>query len=173
MAETKQTDQDACRPRRYVLEYGRKYPEAWRRADKMRMEFADELPGWSYLPDRFGLYVLAPVAVKSGRQLRDVSEEIKGDATAISTLLTWRMTQGIYSFDPDVYEAVCSTPLKGDIPPNGRGGRHQAGCKRQLPKGKADPFGGRGIGSGLTRGSPATVSHTFFMPVSPAPRYIA
>ena len=116
MAETKQTDQNACRPRHYVLDYGRKYPEAWRRADKMRIEFADELPGWSYLPDRFGLYVLAPEAVKSGEQLRDVSEEIKGDATAISTLLTWRMTQGIYSFDPDVYEAVCSTLLKGDIP---------------------------------------------------------
>jgi hypothetical protein len=106
----------SCRPRDYVLAYGRKYPEAWRRADKIRAEFQGELPGWSYLPDRFGLYVLAPEATKSSEQLQGVSEEVKGDAAAISTLLTWRMTQGVYSFDPDVYEAVSSTSLKGDIP---------------------------------------------------------
>jgi len=32
------------------------------------------------------------------------------------TMATWRITQGIYRFDPAVYQAVIDTPLNGDIP---------------------------------------------------------
>ncbi|MDY0036709.1 MAG: hypothetical protein RBS05_12440 [Zoogloea oleivorans] len=33
-----------------------------------------------------------------------------------NTLATWRMTQGIYRFDPTLYESLIATPLTGDLP---------------------------------------------------------
>lgn len=38
------------------------------------------------------------------------------DAARLAALAAWRMTQGIYRFDPAVYEAVRDTPVAGDIP---------------------------------------------------------
>jgi hypothetical protein len=34
----------------------------------------------------------------------------------LTTLMCWRMTQGIYRIDPAVYSALIETPLTGDIP---------------------------------------------------------
>lgn len=34
----------------------------------------------------------------------------------ITTLAVWRMTQGIYRFDPTLYETLIDTPLTGDLP---------------------------------------------------------
>lgn len=38
------------------------------------------------------------------------------DAARLAGLSAWRMAQGIYRYDPAVYEAVRDTPLSGDIP---------------------------------------------------------
>lgn len=38
------------------------------------------------------------------------------DASSLAALAAWRMTQGIYRFDPAHYEAVRETPVSGDIP---------------------------------------------------------
>lgn len=34
----------------------------------------------------------------------------------LAALATWRVTQGVYRFDPTLYEAITATPLDGDIP---------------------------------------------------------
>lgn len=36
----------------------------------------------------------------------------------LAALATWRVTQGVYRFDPTLLEAVTSTPLDGDVPEN-------------------------------------------------------
>lgn len=38
------------------------------------------------------------------------------EATKLAALATWRLTQGVYRFDPTLYEAVEATALDGDIP---------------------------------------------------------
>ena len=40
----------------------------------------------------------------------------RGDVGDMGALAAWRITQGIYRFDPGVYDAVHHTPLKRDIP---------------------------------------------------------
>jgi hypothetical protein len=38
------------------------------------------------------------------------------DVGIIGALAAWRVTQGVYRFDPDVYRAVIDTPISGDLP---------------------------------------------------------
>jgi hypothetical protein len=38
------------------------------------------------------------------------------DVGVLGALAAWRVTQGIYRFDPDVYDAVIQTPITGDLP---------------------------------------------------------
>lgn len=39
-----------------------------------------------------------------------------GDVGRVAALGSWRVTQGVYRFDQDLYEAVKSTPLEGNLP---------------------------------------------------------
>jgi len=38
------------------------------------------------------------------------------DVGIIGALAAWRVTQGVYRFDPEVYRAVIETPVTGDLP---------------------------------------------------------
>jgi hypothetical protein len=42
--------------------------------------------------------------------------ETLGDVGAVGALAAWRVTKGIYRFDPDVYQEIIDTPVTGDIP---------------------------------------------------------
>ena len=39
-----------------------------------------------------------------------------GDVGRLAALRSWRVTQGVYRFDQDLYEAVRGTPIEGDLP---------------------------------------------------------
>jgi len=39
-----------------------------------------------------------------------------GNVGRLAALGSWRVTQGVYRFDQDLYEAVRGTPLEGDLP---------------------------------------------------------
>jgi len=43
---------------------------------------------------------------------------LMNDIGIIGALAAWRVTQGVYRFDPDVYNAVIDTPITGDLPQN-------------------------------------------------------
>lgn len=103
-----------CRPRDAVEQLSRDYPGAWQaldafRADKGRNGLPD-WPAWCYLP------MAAAYAVVSGCGAGRVSIDRAGDVARMAALSAWRMTQGIYRFDPAVFEAVRDTPVDGDIP---------------------------------------------------------
>ena len=38
------------------------------------------------------------------------------DVSRLAALGAWRVTRGIYRFDPDLYAALIDTPLTGDLP---------------------------------------------------------
>lgn len=104
----------ACRPRDAVEQLSRDYPGAWAaldqfRADKGRNGLPD-WPAWCYLP------MAASYAVVSGGGAGRVSIDRAGDVARLAALSAWRMTQGIYRFDPAVFGAVRDTPVAGDIP---------------------------------------------------------
>lgn len=103
-----------CRPRDAVEQLSRDYPGAWSvldqfRAGKGRAGLPD-WPAWCYLP------MAASYAVISGGGPNRVSLDRGADVGRMAALSAWRMTQGIYRFDPAVYDAIRSTPVAGDIP---------------------------------------------------------
>lgn len=97
-----------CRPRERLLALGREHPGAWSVAAEMRagrgVGFPD-WPDWCYLPMGGWDAILR----ESGRLTPQA-------LVALSALGAWRMTQGVYRFDPTLYEALVSTPLAGDLP---------------------------------------------------------
>lgn len=111
MNERSQTQ--SPRPRRLLIEMGKRYPGAWRAYDQFRAGRGVYLPRW---PD----YVYAPMAaayaIVSGGGLNRVPPHLIDHVAAVAALSAWRVTQGIYRFDQTLYEALIDTPINGDLP---------------------------------------------------------
>lgn len=91
---------------RYVSILGRQYPELWKRVDRTR-EKAD-WPGWCFMPSSEILKLIG--ATQSPNQ------GLSSNLNAVAALASWRVTQGIYKFDPDLFASVWDTPLDTPIP---------------------------------------------------------
>lgn len=108
-----QFSKSSHRAREALLQCGRDYPHAWMQADGFRQDKGEpgfDWPNWCFLP------MGAAYAIVSGGGSNRVSLDGAGDVARLGALLAWRMTQGIYRFDPAVYDAVRDTPVVGDIP---------------------------------------------------------
>lgn len=105
---------DTPRPKQHLITIARKYPGAWRQVDELRASRGKDLPDWPewcYLP-LAGWYAIVSAATGVDRiDLRDISA-----VGRLAALGTWRMTQSIYRFDPDLLAALVSTPVEGDLP---------------------------------------------------------
>lgn len=103
----------SARPREILAAVGRVYPTLWPAVDRLRaMRAADfpEWPDWCFLPMQ-GAY-----AILSGGGDRRVPLEHIHHVGIVAALAAWRVTQGVYRFDPTVAEAVAATPLEGELP---------------------------------------------------------
>lgn len=80
----------------------------WDQAAQWHLERRGEWPDWCYLP-MSGWEAATDLVLP----MRD---PLDSRAASIAALGTWRMTQGIYRIDPDVYAALIETPLDGEIP---------------------------------------------------------
>lgn len=101
------------RARDQLIQAGRDYPDAWGQADAFRAARGEpgfDWPDWCYLP------LAGAYAIVSGGGPNTVPLQRMGDVARIGALAAWRMTQGIYRFDPAVYAAVVDTPVSGDLP---------------------------------------------------------
>ena len=90
------------------------YPGVWRQADALRADRGQALPAWPdwcFLPHA-GWYAL--VCEVYGLDFLD--EDHIGQVSRLAALGGWRATQRIYAFDSEIYAALASTPLAGDIP---------------------------------------------------------
>lgn len=99
-------DQEVARLQRYVTGVGRSCPELWKRVDEMRVR--PDWPTWCFLPTS-----------EIGRLIggmREVSSSVGAKLNAIAALAGWRVTQGVYRFDPDLFDSVWHTPLDTQIP---------------------------------------------------------
>ena len=103
-----------CRPRQHLAAAGSLYPNAWRQIDHFRAmrgrEGLGNWPDWCFLP------IAGYHAIVSGGGSNRVPFDRISDLARLAALGAWRVTQGIYRFDEDLYEAIVSTELKGDIP---------------------------------------------------------
>lgn len=98
-----------CRQRAYLTEMARKYPDVWKRIDIMRAARGRDLPDW---PQWCFLPLAGAIALVEGYGVRHDGL----DPARLAALAAWRVTQGVYRFDPDLYKEIIDTPLTGDIP---------------------------------------------------------
>jgi hypothetical protein len=95
----------------HVASVPRRYPEAWKQVDRFRQDRGRNLPDW---PAWCFLPLAGGYAIATGGQ--DDVAVTNSDVSAITGLAAWRVTKGIYRFDPTVFEELWGTPVTGDIP---------------------------------------------------------
>lgn len=103
------------RPLALLSEYARRYPRARKVAESLRegrrTGAIPDWPGWCYLP----LGVVHAIVQGEGRE-DSPGQDRDLDALVMGALIPWRVTKGIYRFDPDVLGSLWDTPLTGNIP---------------------------------------------------------
>ena len=97
---------------------GRRWPGVWSLVDAMREQQARSWPPYVYLPLTAASGVLTAHRARIGiaQEPGGMVGAQAGDAAELACLASWRMTQGIYRYDPALYEAIVDTPLTGDVP---------------------------------------------------------
>ncbi len=101
-------------PQELLAQVGKAFPGIWRTVDELRADRGTALPDWPpyvFLPVA-GWYALA--CSLAGKERLDAGE--RGIMQGISCVGTWRPTQDIVRFDPDVYESLAKMGLPGDLP---------------------------------------------------------
>lgn len=108
-----QFDRRTHRAREHLIAAGKMYPQAWQQAEGFRIDRAGlpAWPEWCYLP-----LAAAYAIVSADAGVQNLPPRLIGDVGRIGALSAWRMTQGIYRFDPSLYSALIDTPLTGDLP---------------------------------------------------------
>jgi len=102
------------RPVIHLNAAGRLYPRAWKLVEDFREQRGKALPDW---PDWCFLPVSGWYAIVSERFGADrLPPEAIPDVGSLAALGTWRYSQGIYRFDPDLFAALTKTELTGDVP---------------------------------------------------------
>ena len=103
-------------PARLLRELGRAVPGIWKQAGYFRSLKGTELPDW---PDWCYLPLAAGCAISSGCSPLAANYTVNKTILspgAITALATWRVSQGYYRYDPDLYRALITQPLDGDLP---------------------------------------------------------
>ena len=99
------------RPGNILQSITRLYSDAWKQVDEFRAR-RKELGGWA---DWCFLPLAATYAIVSkGNTIRSPNQA--RNIGILGALAAWRVTKGIYRFDPTTFDALWTTPVTGDIP---------------------------------------------------------
>jgi len=111
-------EQTPSRLRAYLAEYGKLYPGLWKALDSFRPQRGKGLPMWReccYVPIHGAFAYLT-----AGKQPDSITPQERAyaaqNAGIVTALGTWRVTQGIYRFHPELFPPVWETPLSGQLP---------------------------------------------------------
>jgi hypothetical protein len=99
------------RPGKTLGSFSRLYPDAWKQVDEFRAnrKGLGDWPDWCFLP-----LAAAHAIVSKGATV--TSFDRTRHIGVLGALAAWRVTQGVYRFDPTVLDALWETPVTGDIP---------------------------------------------------------
>jgi len=101
------------RPTQHLVQVSRDYTDIWKAVDHILGNKGKSIPNWSpwcFLP------LSASYAIVSGGGDNRVPLDMVGEIGRVGALAAWRVGQGIYRFDPTVFECVWDTPLTGNLP---------------------------------------------------------
>ena len=111
------------RPLEHLTAAGKLYPNAWPLVDEFRQDRGKGLPNWPnwcFLP-MSAFYAIVSADAKVER----LPLKLIGDVARLSALGTWRISQGVYRFDPDLAKALIDSPYYW---------RHPCGCPIPTPR---------------------------------------
>lgn len=92
-------------PAAHLAGAGKVYPDVWREIDQIRA--TKNWPDWCFIP----IADIAKIIRADWRGRKDI-HNMAADAARLSSMAAWRVTQGIYQFDPDLYEALITTSVE-------------------------------------------------------------
>lgn len=103
------------RPTQILTEISKAYPNVWQQVKYIRGGKGKEQPNWAdwcYLP------IGAGIAIATNN---DDSRRPEAIMNPISPCIivagaTWRLTKGVYRFDPELYNILIKQPMTGNIP---------------------------------------------------------
>lgn len=102
------------RPKQILRDIGRRWPEAWQQVKKFRAGKGKDLPdwpNWCYIPLAAGYAIHTQGADYSGPIM-----DFKCGPGVITAAAAWRVSQGVYRFDADLYNSLISQPLDDKLP---------------------------------------------------------
>lgn len=102
------------RPKQLLLELSRNIPTVWEDVKSFRKAKGKDLPDWPdwcYMPIAGG-YAISMAKDPSGANLFDPLF----NPASITALATWRVSQGVYRFDIDLFNSLVNQPLDGNLP---------------------------------------------------------
>ena len=104
------------RPKQVLCEMAHQMPQIWQQVKMFRGDKGKSLPDWPdwcYIPFAAGMAIATQGDDSvSHRVLR---EKILNPA-AITAAAAWRVSQGVYRFDADLYNSLISQPMDDNIP---------------------------------------------------------
>jgi len=96
------------RPLKYLVEYRDKYPDCWKHFDQFRNDrgISDwpDWPNWCFCP-LAGAYAI----ISKGSMAQELHFAL--DVGKLGALAAWRVSQGIYRFDKDVFSSLINTEI--------------------------------------------------------------
>lgn len=101
------------RPLAHLREVAQQYPGLWPQLDRLRAQRGKGLPQW---PDWCYLPLAGTVAALTQGAPQPDLRPLGMAIGIVGALAAWRATQGIYRFDPTIFDAVWDTPLTGELP---------------------------------------------------------
>ncbi len=110
-------------PDKWIRMMNRKYPNIW---TELRKQYAEpsksfrtkfntvaldkEVPDWCIMPTLFPFLVLT----ERYGELFHISH--MDEMMTLGSMYTWRCSKGVYRFAPEIYQALVSQPISGDLP---------------------------------------------------------
>lgn len=106
----------SLRPKQILKQIGRTWPEAWQQVKQFRAGKGKDLPDW---PDWCYIPIAAGVAIATqgnDSKLHQAILDFKLSPAVVTAAAAWRVSQGVYRFDADLYNSLTSQPLDGNVP---------------------------------------------------------
>lgn len=104
---------EVLRPLTHLRQVAQRSPGLWQQLDRLRAQRGRGLPQW---PDWCFLPLAGIVAALTQGAPKPDLRPLGMQIGRVGALAAWRVTQGIYRFDPTIFAAVWDTPIAGDVP---------------------------------------------------------
>jgi hypothetical protein len=104
---------DVQRPLVHLRQVTQQYPGIWQQLDRLRAQRGKGLPQW---PDWCFLPLAGTVAALTQGAPHPDLRPLGMQIGIVGALAAWRATQGVYRFDPTIFDAVWDTPLTDELP---------------------------------------------------------